>query len=192
IPILQAAQAVAKRPLSLYASPWTSPVWMKTNGAMTGRGTLKGSPGDKYHRTWAQYFIRFLDEYAKYNLTFWAMTAGNEPTAGEIVFYPFQCLGFSPEHQRDFIAQDLGPALANSSHRHVQLIILDDQRVMLPYWAQVVLHDPAAASYISGIGIHWYLDFLAPIDLTLSITHHLFPDYFLLSTEASTGSYFWE
>lgn len=168
---------------------------------------------------------RFLDEYAKHNLTFWAVTAGNEPTAGEIVFYPFQCLGFSPEHQRDFIAQDLGPALANSSHRDVRLIILDDQRVMLPYWAQVVsphggspgptaallapwqlsrpwalvtpfssqvLKDPVAASYISGIGIHWYLDFLAPIDLTLSITHHLFPDYFLLSTEASTGSYFWE
>ena len=55
-----------------------------------------------------------------------------------------------------------------------------------------VLKDPVAASYISGIGIHWYLDFLAPIDLTLSITHHLFPNYFLLSTEASTGSYFWE
>ncbi|NXP52807.1 GLCM Glucosylceramidase, partial [Heliornis fulica] len=126
IPILQAAQAMAKRPLSLYASPWTSPVWMKTNGAMTGRGTLKGSPGDKYHQTWAKYFVRFLDEYAKHNLTFWAVTAGNEPTAGEIVFYPFQCLGFSPEHQRDFIAHDLGPALANSSHRHVQLIILDD------------------------------------------------------------------
>ncbi|KFQ82332.1 Glucosylceramidase, partial [Phaethon lepturus] len=122
IPILQAAQAVAKRPLSLYASPWTSPVWMKTNGAMTGRGTLKGSPGDKYHQAWAKYFIR----------------AGSEPPAGEIVFYPFQCLGFSPEHQRDFIARDLGPALANSSHRDVQLIILDDQRVMLPYWAQVV------------------------------------------------------
>lgn len=81
---------------------------------------------------------RFLDEYAKHNLTFWAVTAGNEPTAGEIVFYPFQCLGFSPEHQRDFIARDLGPALANSSHRGVRLIILDDQRVMLPYWAQVV------------------------------------------------------
>ncbi|KAK4807563.1 hypothetical protein QYF61_003352 [Mycteria americana] len=192
IPILRAAQAVAKRPLSLYASPWTSPVWMKTNGAMTGRGTLKGSPGDKYHQAWAKYFIRFLDEYAKHNLTFWAVTAGNEPTAGEIVFYPFQCLGFSPEHQRDFIARDLGPALANSSHHDVRLIILDDQRVMLPYWAQVVLKDPVAASYISGIGIHWYLDFLAPIDLTLSITHHLFPDYFLLSTEASTGSFFWE
>uniref|UniRef100_A0A674JQU5 Glucosylceramidase n=1 Tax=Terrapene triunguis TaxID=2587831 RepID=A0A674JQU5_9SAUR len=192
IPILQHAQAVARTPLSLYASPWTSPTWLKTNGAMTGRGTLKGKPGDKYHKTWANYFIRFLDEYAKHNLTFWAVTAGNEPTAGEIVFYPFQCLGFSPEHQRDFIAQDLGPALANSSHKGIELIMLDDQRVMLPYWAEVILNDPVAASFINGIGIHWYLDFLAPIDLTLSITHHLFPSYYLLSTEASTGSYFWE
>ena len=58
IPILRAAQAVAARPLSLYASPWTSPVWMKTNGAMTGRGTLKGTPGDKYHTAWANYFVR--------------------------------------------------------------------------------------------------------------------------------------
>nr|XP_028566705.1 lysosomal acid glucosylceramidase-like isoform X1 [Podarcis muralis] len=192
IPILQQAQAVAKKPLALYASPWTSPVWMKTNGAMTGRGTLKGKPGDRYHKAWANYFIRFLDEYAKYNLTFWAVTAGNEPTAGDIIFYPFQCLGFSPEHQRDFIAQDLGPALANSSYKGIELIILDDQRMMLPYWAEVVLKDPVAASYINGIGIHWYLDFLAPIDLTLSITHHLFPKYYLISTEASTGSYFWE
>ncbi|XP_032094226.1 LOW QUALITY PROTEIN: lysosomal acid glucosylceramidase-like [Thamnophis elegans] len=192
IPILQQAQAVAPRPLLLYASPWTSPVWMKTNGAMTGRGTLKGQPGDRYHKTWANYFIRFLDEYAKYNLTFWAITAGNEPTAGDIIFYPFQCLGFSPEHQRDFIAEDLGPALANSSYKGIELIILDDQRVMLPYWAEVVLKDPKATQYINGIGIHWYLDFLAPIDLTLSITHHLFPNYYLISTEASTGSYFWE
>ncbi|XP_019412408.1 PREDICTED: glucosylceramidase isoform X1 [Crocodylus porosus] len=192
IPILQQAQAMSRKPVLLYASPWTSPTWMKTNGAMTGRGTLKGKPGDKYHKTWANYFIKFLDEYAKHNLTFWAVTSGNEPTAGEIIFYPFQCLGFSPEHQRDFIAHDLGPALANSSHKGIQLIMLDDQRVMLPYWAEVVLKDPVAASYINGIGIHWYLDFLAPIDLTLSMTHHLFPNYYLLSTEASAGSYFWE
>ncbi|KFV59556.1 Glucosylceramidase, partial [Tyto alba] len=151
----------AKWPLSLYAIPWTSPVWMKTNGAMTGRGTLKGSPGDKYHQAWAKYFIRFLDEYAKHNLTFWAVTAGNAPTAVPTAPLP--------------APQQLSQPCA----------------LVTPFSCQV-LKDPVAASYISGIGIHWYLDFLAPIDLTLSITHHLFPDYFLLSTEASTGSYFWE
>ena len=81
---------------------------------------------------------RFLDEYAKHNVTFWAVTAENEPTAGLINNYPFQCLGFSPEHQRDFIARDLGPALANSSNRGVRLIILDDNRLHLPHWAKVV------------------------------------------------------
>lgn len=81
---------------------------------------------------------RFLDEYAKHNVTFWAVTAENEPTAGLINNYPFQCLGFTAEQQRDFIAQDLGPALANSSHRHIQLIILDDNRLHLPHWARVV------------------------------------------------------
>ncbi|OXB52248.1 hypothetical protein ASZ78_016165, partial [Callipepla squamata] len=140
IPLLHAAQAVAARPLSLFASPWTSPVWLKTNGAMTGRGTLKGTPGDRHHKAWAQYFVRFLDAYARHNLSFWAVTAGNEPTAGEIVFYPFQCLGFTAPHQRDFIARDLGPALRGSAHGHVRLIILDDQRLLLPYWAQVDLN----------------------------------------------------
>ncbi|XP_053133299.1 lysosomal acid glucosylceramidase-like [Hemicordylus capensis] len=192
IPILQQAQAVASKPLLLYASPWTAPVWLKTNGAMTGRGTLRGKPGDKYHKTWANYFIRFLDEYAKHNLTFWAVTAGNEPTAGEILFYPFQCLGFTPEHQRDFIAKDLGPALTNSSHQGIKLIILDDQQLLLPHWAEVVLKDPVASSYVSGIGIHWYLDFLAPAYQMLSLTHQLFPGYFLISTEASAGFMFWE
>ncbi|XP_074837287.1 lysosomal acid glucosylceramidase isoform X2 [Carettochelys insculpta] len=192
IPVLHQAAALSKKPLSLVASPWSSPVWLKTNGDMRGKGTLKGTPGDKYHKTWANYFIRFLDEYTKHNLTFWAVTAGNEPTAGLINNYPFQCLGFCPEHQRDFIAQDLGPALANSSHKGIQLIMLDDNRVLLPHWAKVVLGDPNAARYVHGIGVHWYLDFIAPIKDTVLRTHDLFPDYFILATEACTGSYFWE
>lgn len=65
------------------------------------------------------------------------MTAENEPSAGLFTGYPFQCLGFTAEHQRDFISHDLGPALANSSH-DVKLLILDDQRLLLPRWAQVV------------------------------------------------------
>ncbi|NXT87507.1 GLCM Glucosylceramidase, partial [Anhinga rufa] len=186
------ALAMSKRPLSLYASPWTSPTWMKTSESFVGKGTLKGQAGDKYHKTWANYFVRFLDEYAKHNLTFWAVTAENEPSAGLINNYPFQCLGFTAEQQRDFIARDLGPALANSSHQHVQLIILDDNRLHLPHWAKVVLEDEEAARYVHGIGIHWYLDFIGPIQDTVVPTHELFPDYFILATEACIGAHFWE
>ncbi|NXV75633.1 GLCM Glucosylceramidase, partial [Atlantisia rogersi] len=192
IPLLHRALAMSKQPLSLYASPWTSPTWMKTSEAFVGKGTLKGQAGDKYHKTWANYFIRFLDEYAKHNVTFWAVTAENEPSAGLINNYPFQCLGFTAEQQRDFIARDLGPALANSSHHNVQLIILDDNRLHLPHWAKVVLENEEAARYVHGIGIHWYLDFIGPIKDTVVPTHELFPNYFILATEACIGAHFWE
>ncbi|XP_030042737.1 LOW QUALITY PROTEIN: lysosomal acid glucosylceramidase [Microcaecilia unicolor] len=192
IPLIQKAIAISRKPISLFASPWTSPSWLKTNESPYGKGTLKGQPGDKYHKTWAQFFYRFLDEYAKYNLTFWAVTAQNEPSAGMITEFPFQCLGFTPEHQRDFIAWDLGPALEGSNHSHVQLLILDDMRLLLPYWAKVVLSDLRAARYIHGIGVHWYFENFTPADVTLGTTHHLYPDYFLFGTEACTGFLPWD
>uniref|UniRef100_A0ABM5F3J1 Glucosylceramidase n=1 Tax=Pogona vitticeps TaxID=103695 RepID=A0ABM5F3J1_9SAUR len=193
IPLVHRARAMSKKNISLCASPWTSPLWMRTNKEWKGKGSLLGQAGDRYHKTWANYFVRFLDEYAKHDVTFWAVTAENEPSAGLIDNYPFQSLGFTPEQQRDFIARDLGPALANSSHKAVRLIILDDNRIHLPNWAKVVLsEDSQARRYVHGIATHWYLDFIAPIADTVAITHQLFPDYFLISTEACIGSHFWE
>ncbi|XP_072864418.1 lysosomal acid glucosylceramidase isoform X2 [Chlorocebus sabaeus] len=139
IPLIHRALQLAQRPVSLLASPWTSPTWLKTNGAVNGKGSLKGQPGDIYHQTWARYFVKFLDAYAEHKLQFWAVTAENEPSAGLLSGYPFQCLGFTPEHQRDFIARDLGPTLANSTHHNVRLLMLDDQRLLLPHWAKVNL-----------------------------------------------------
>ncbi|XP_041961962.1 lysosomal acid glucosylceramidase isoform X2 [Alosa sapidissima] len=187
IPLIQKAQAMSPKPLSLLASAWSAPAWMKTNGALTGKGTLKGQPGGKEYKTWAQYYVRFLEEYGKFNLSFWAVTTGNEPTAGEMTNYSFQALGFRPETQRDWVAMDLGPALHASLFPETQIIILDDQRLLLPHWAKVVLSDVHAARYIHGIGVHWYMDGLAPAELTLGTTHHLFPEYFLFGTEACAG-----
>ncbi|XP_069041096.1 lysosomal acid glucosylceramidase isoform X2 [Lepisosteus oculatus] len=192
IPLLQRAQALSPQPLSLFASPWSAPAWMKTNGDLNGKGTLKGEPGNKYHKTWAQYYTRFLDEYRRYNLSFWAVTAENEPTAGLLANYSFQSLGFTAERQRDFIARDLGPALARSAHPATQLLILDDNRLLLPYWAKVVLSDLQAARYVHGIAVHWYLDGLVPADLSLGTTHRLFPEYYLFGSEACVGSMPWD
>lgn len=38
-----------------------------------------------------------------------------------------------------------------------------------------------------GVGVHWYFDHIAPPDITLGTTHHLFPEYFLFATEACSG-----
>ncbi|NXY51700.1 GLCM Glucosylceramidase, partial [Ceuthmochares aereus] len=186
IPILHRVSAMTRRPLSLYASPWTAPAWLKCNKDVRGKGTLKGQAGDKYHKTWANYFIKFLDEYAKHNVTFWAVTAQNEPLAALLTPPAFPTIVFTAAQQRDFIVCDLGPALARSSHR-TQLIILDDQRIHLPLWAKVVLGNATAARYAAGVGIHWYLDSLVPASRSLGVTHKLFPNHFLLYSEACSG-----
>lgn len=50
----------------------------------------------------------------------------------------FQALGFTAEEQRDWVALDLGPTLHASSYPHTHILILDDNRLLLPYWAKVV------------------------------------------------------
>uniref|UniRef100_A0A8C7YS49 Glucosylceramidase n=1 Tax=Oryzias sinensis TaxID=183150 RepID=A0A8C7YS49_9TELE len=187
IPLLQRAQTLSPRPLSLLASAWSAPSWMKTNGALIGKGSLKGKPGGKEHKTWAQYYIRFLEEYAKYNLTFWAVTTGNEPSAGRMTNYSFQALGFTAEEQRDWVALDLGPALHASAYPDTHVLLLDDSRLLLPYWAKVVLNDVHAGRYIHGVAVHWYMDSLVPADISLGVTHQLYPEYYLFGTEACAG-----
>ena len=115
---------------------------------------------------------RFLDAYAEHKLQFWAVTAENEPTAGLLSGYPFQCLGFTPEHQRDFIARDLGPILANSTHRDVRLFMLDDQRLLLPHWAQVVRTRTPVGTWLFGCSVvtdsfltPWTIALQAPLSM---------------------------
>uniref|UniRef100_A0A670Z7N8 Glucosylceramidase n=1 Tax=Pseudonaja textilis TaxID=8673 RepID=A0A670Z7N8_PSETE len=193
IPLLHRIMALTKRPLSLVGSPWTSPAWLRVNNRVYGKSKIKGNPGDRYHKAWARYFIRFLDEYAQNNITFWALSSQNEPiTALFVSRSDFPCNYFSPQHQRDFIIQDLGPALVAGGYTDIRLMILDDLRCHLPNWADQVIGNSTAAAYVSGIGIHWYLDSVIPAALTLDVTHHLYPDFFLLYTEACNGFLDWD
>lgn len=187
IPYILQALTLTRGNLKLIASPWSAPGWMKTNGRMKGGGKLKGELGGAYYITWANYFIRFLEAYQKSGVRFWGVTAQNEPTSGADPDYHWQTMFFNAETQRDFIKKHLGPTLQKSElGKDVALIILDDQRFFLPHWADVVLDDDEAAKYVSGIGVHWYEDFLFAAS-RLSETHKRHPDKFILATEACNG-----
>jgi glucosylceramidase len=58
IPFIKQAMQLTNGDLKLFASPWSAPGWMKTNGHMKGGGTLKGVPGGPYYTTWANYFVK--------------------------------------------------------------------------------------------------------------------------------------
>ncbi|XP_025078036.1 glucosylceramidase-like [Pomacea canaliculata] len=183
IPYIQRALTLSQGKAALvFGSPWSAPAWMKTNKNMTGNGTLMVS--QVVHTTiLANYFVRFVQEYAKHNISLWGLTAQNEPTDGKIYKFPFQAMGWTPETQRDFIKLDLGPALHANGFQDIKLMILDDDRLFLPEWGPGVLSDPEAKKYISGVAVHWYLDTVIPLNV-LDFTHDKFPDTFLFATEA--------
>uniref|UniRef100_UPI00358E0EDC lysosomal acid glucosylceramidase isoform X2 n=1 Tax=Myxine glutinosa TaxID=7769 RepID=UPI00358E0EDC len=187
IPVLQEIANMASRPLSLFASPWTAPPWMKTNNNFTGNATIRGRPGGAYYKSWANYFVKFLDEYEKRNVSFWAVTVQNEPTNAP--FVSFQSTGFTPELERDFIVTDLGPALQARRGGRVKIMAIDDNRLLLPMWPEVILSNRKAEQYVDGFALHWYLDDFVPASLTLNTTHHLYPNIFLLATEACVSSF---
>ncbi|XP_064474558.1 lysosomal acid glucosylceramidase-like isoform X2 [Ornithodoros turicata] len=127
----------------------------------------------------------FLQEYGKHDIQIWGLTTENEPTNGEIPNFPFQCMGFTPETMRDFVKLDLGPALEANGYGFLKLMILDDERYDMIRWAQTILQDTNASSFVSGIGVHWYGDFAEP--WILDKTHEAFPEKFILGTEACEG-----
>ncbi|CAB3410096.1 unnamed protein product [Caenorhabditis bovis] len=187
IPYIKKARAASKNALKLFATPWSAPGWMKTNGRMIGGGKLLGDQNGKYYNTWANYFVKFFEEYHKLGIDFWATTVQNEPTSGLDPNYKWQTMYFSASMERNFIKKLLGPALqANAVTGNLTIMINDDQRYNLPHWPDTILNDPMAAKYVSGIALHWYEDFIEPATV-LTTTHNRHPDYFLMATEACAG-----
>src|SRR5271154_2341869 len=62
IPFIKEALAVAGRDhFTLFASPWSPPAWMKDNNDMLHGGRLK----PEYYESWARYYGKFIEAYAK-------------------------------------------------------------------------------------------------------------------------------
>jgi glucosylceramidase len=172
IPMIKEALAISKTPFKLFASPWSPPAWMKTNGEMNNGGSLK----TEYRDTWAQYYVRYIQEYKKEGIDIWGLTVQNEPAAKQRWD---SCL-YSAEEERDFVRDHLGPTLEKSGLGHVKLMIWDHNRDLLVERAAVAYADPKASKYIWGTAYHWYGDDKFS---NLQLHHDAWPDKKLLFSE---------
>ncbi|GMR40557.1 hypothetical protein PMAYCL1PPCAC_10752 [Pristionchus mayeri] len=189
IPFIKQAMELTKSTgaIKFFAAPWAPPGWMKTNGEMKGGGTLLGDPSGPYHVTWANYFVKFFEAYLSQGISFWAVSPQNEPNTGLYANYSWQTLGFTAQTESDFVRDHLGPALkASNASKDIVIFGMDDNRHLLPDWADVMFADPIASSYVAGIGVHWYEDELVNPSI-LSTTHDRHPEKFILATEACNG-----
>lgn len=172
IPLIRAAMQVAGRPFKLFATPWSPPAWMKTNGEMNHGGKLK----PEYRQAWADYYARFVRAYAEEGIPMWGLSVQNEPEATQT----WDSCVVSGEEERDFVRDYLGPTLRDAGLGDLRLIIWDHNRDRLYERAKVVYDDPLAAQYVWGAGFHWYVgDHFDNVQRT----HEAYPDKALLFTE---------
>ncbi|TDH26957.1 glucosylceramidase [Segetibacter sp. 3557_3] len=176
IPLLK--QIVAINPaIKIVATPWTAPVWMKTNNSSIG-GKLK----PEYYGVYANYFVKYLQAMKAEGIPIDAITPQNEP------LHPGNnpSLEMSATEQATFIKNNLGPAF-KAANLNTKIIIYD-HNADRPDYPLAVLSDPAARQYIDGSAFHLYAGNIS----ALSQVHTAFPDKHIYFTEqytASTGNF---
>ena len=172
LPMIQNALKASKAPFKLFASPWSPPAWMKTNGEMNHGGKLK----PEFRQAWADYFVRYIQEYKKRGVEIWGVTVQNEPAATQ----KWDSCRYSASEEKDFVRDYLGPTLQKAGFGGVKIMIWDHNRDLLVERANAAYSDPEASKYIWGTAYHWYCD--DKFD-NLSLHHDAFPDKPLLFSE---------
>jgi glucosylceramidase len=157
----------------IMTSPWSPPVWMKTNQNSIG-GKLKPDFYDAY----ALYFVKYLQAMKAEGVDIDAITVQNEP------LHPGNnpSLLMLAEEQAAFIKQSLGPAF----RRHnidTKIVIYDHNADRIDYPLEV-LDDPEAAQYVDGSAFHLYGGHIDDI----SKVHDAYPDKNLYFTEQWIGA----
>ncbi|ABD82251.1 glycoside hydrolase family 30 protein [Saccharophagus degradans] len=177
IPILKQILAINPN-ITFMASPWSPPVWMKTNGS-----TIGGELNPEYYSVYAQYFVKYVQAMAEHGINIDAITIQNEP------MHPGNnpSLLMHAKDQADFIANHLGPAFKQAELK--TKIIVWDHNADKPEYPIEVLNHPVANQYIHGSAFHLYGGDVNAI----SQVHNAHPDKHLYFTEQWVGanSNFW-
>lgn len=172
VPVLQ--QVLTINPsIKIMGSPWSPPVWMKTNGNSMG-----GSLQTQYYAVYAQYLVKYIQQMQARSIPIHAITIQNEPEHG----------GNNPSmlmtaaEQTNFIKNHLGPAFQTAGIS--TKIIVWDHNCDNPNYPITVMNDPAAKNYVDGAAFHLYAGDVS----ALSTVHNAHPDRNLYFTEQWTGA----
>lgn len=177
IPFIKQAIAAAGGKLTLFASPWSPPAFMKTNNDMLHGGKLK----PEYYQSWANFYAQFIKAYEAEGIPVWGITIQNEPMATQ----KWESCIYTGEEERDFLKNNLGPTLQKAGFGNKKIIGWDHNRDLLYQRASTLLNDPQAAKYLWGIGFHWYETWSGgqPMYNNVKRVHDAFPGKNLIFTE---------
>lgn len=143
-----ATAAKTLRPdLTLWASAWSPPTWMKSNHAFDS-GTMLDDKA--VYAAYALYLAKFAEAWAGEGLPIVAVAVQNEPSI--LTAYP-SC-EWRPAQYQTFVRDHLGPELARRGSKTAVMLGTFNQPDNLAH-ALAVLKDPGAKKYVSILGLQW-------------------------------------
>ncbi len=183
IPFIKQALATAGGKLNIFGSPWSPPAFMKDNNDMLHGGKLK----PEFYQSWANYYTKFIKAYQQEGIPIWGITIQNEPMATQ----KWESCIYSAEAERDFLKNYLGPTMKRAGLGDKKVIAWDHNRDLIYQRANTILTDPKAASYVWGIGFHWYEPWSGgePMFDNVKLVHESFPEKNLIFTEGCSDSF---
>jgi glucosylceramidase len=183
IPLIKKAMAAAGGKLTLFASPWSPPAYMKDNNDMLHGGKLK----PEFYKPWALYYTKFIKSFEKEGVPVWGITIQNEPMAVQ----KWESCIYLAEEERDFLKNYLGPTMATEGLGNIKIIVWDHNRDLIVQRADAIFGDPDASKYTWGMGFHWYEDWSGGEQMynNVGLVHDAYPDKNLLFTEGCPASF---
>ena len=159
--------------IKIMGSPWSAPVWMKSNGSSIG-----GSLLPTYYSSYAQYFVKYIQAMKAKGITIDAITVQNEPEHGGNT----PSMLMTAAQQADFIKNHLGPAFRATGI--TTKVIIWDHNCDNPNYPITIMNDPAAKVFVDGAAFHLYAGTVG----AMSGVKAAHPDKNLYFTEQWTGA----
>jgi glucosylceramidase len=186
LPLLRRARQLNPR-LSVMATPWSPPAWMKTSGSLIG-GRLIDDP--RIYDAYARYLVKFVRAYAAAGVPIDFLSVQNEPQNRNPSGYPGTDM---PVRQEAAVIAALGPKLRAASPR-TRILGYDhnwsthpadvestppgeDPETDYPYR----LLRTGAAKWIAGTAYHCY----SGDPSAMTVLHEAFPHKGIWFTECS-------
>ena len=145
LPVLK--QALSLNPnITIMATPWSPPGWMKSSGSMIG-----GSLNSADYQVFADYLTKFVQAYDAAGVPISLITAQNEPE-----YSPSNYPGstFTAAQETSFIGSNLGPDLQKAGLS--TKIIAYDHNWNDTSFPETVLGNSTAGPYTAGVAWHCY------------------------------------
>lgn len=177
IPFIKSALSINPE-ITIWASPWSPPSWMKHNKDYHAKGEKEGTDlfimKDEYLKAYALYFSKFIDAYKHEGITIDAVMPQNEFNSAQV--FP-SCL-WTAKSLAVFIGQYLGPAMKEKDV-DIYMGTMERPNALL---VDTILQDAKSRPFLKGVGFQW------AGKTALPVINKKYPNLKMIQTEQECGS----